>query len=303
MNKNLAHGWRFCTLLTRIVHSGRQAGTHCDKQVMLLSAFACLRCSERFRWGGESRLCACVCVCAFQRARTICAHAPANLCFSRVSAHAIQIYVERRSLFIFIVSNEGVRPVESITIPSIHSCSSNVDIIYMVMWARWPPRVTQWTSLTVDSSGVQWHPNGMQRHGHTHTHKHKRARSRPTARRHVSISRCRSPQRCVCVPGWKGRVYCFASSTPLLFTPSFLLSAELKNSSHLWKRGGGWGLGGGRSLSRYLSLSQVSFLDSWCHSSGANLTWGCHCACHFLVHLLFNLDREEAVQFISSFSY
>lgn len=101
----------------------------------------------------------------------------------------------------------GPGRAESITIPSIHSCGGNMDIIYMVMRARWPPRVTPWTSLTVDSSGVPWHPNGMRRCGRTRTHTHAhtntrvRARSGPAARRHVSISRCRSAPRCVCSPG------------------------------------------------------------------------------------------------------
>lgn len=54
-----------------------------------------------------------------------------------------------------------VQCVESITIPSIHSSSNNMDIIYMVMQAPWLPPVTQWTSLTVDSMGVLQHPNAV----------------------------------------------------------------------------------------------------------------------------------------------
>ena len=98
----------------------------------------------------------CVCVCEHR-----CVSARACVC----------IYVGGGG-YLFWLFSMRVRCVESITIPSIHSSGSNMDVIYMVMQAPWLPQVTQWTSLTMDSVGLLRHPNAMYSHGHTHTQTH-----------------------------------------------------------------------------------------------------------------------------------
>lgn len=113
--------------------------------------------------------------------------------------------------YLFWLFSMRLQCVESITIPSIRSRSSNMDVIYMVMQPLRLPQVTQWTSLTVDGMTVVQHPNAMYSHGHI---AHTTARTCTYAQqgRHVSISRRWKMLDCVCAAGAKGRVYCSVSS-------------------------------------------------------------------------------------------
>lgn len=84
---------------------------------------------------------------------------------------------------------------------------------------------------------MQWHPNGMRRH--EHTHKHKRARSRQQGGMFQLADADRCSAAFVCLGE---KVECIALCRPPRFSSlslSFLLSAELKNTGHLRKRGGG----------------------------------------------------------------
>lgn len=111
-----------------------------------------------------ARLCvfSCMCMCQYMCA---CTHERVSLC---ASVRVFE-FMWRGGGYLFSLFSMRGQCVESITIPSIHS-SNNMDIIYMVMQASWLPRVTQWTSLTVDSMGVLQHPNAMYNRGRTHRH-------------------------------------------------------------------------------------------------------------------------------------
>lgn len=177
----------------------------------------------------EARVRACVSTCTHHR--RACAGEPA-VSFACNHARSSDLCGAKETIYFHCSQRGGPGRAESITIPSIHSCGSNMDIIYMVMRARWPPRVTPWTSLTVDSSGVPWHPNGMRRRGRTHTHTNTECVHRVDRQGGGMFQLADADRRRAAFARLGEKVECVALCRPPLFSSllSFLLFAQVKES-------------------------------------------------------------------------